>query len=497
VVYNEIDPFAAEWLENLISAGELPQGAVERRSIRELKGIDCGPTTHLFAGIGGWPIALRLAGWPVEWPVWTGSCPCQPYSAAGKGKGDADERNLWPEMFRLIRECRPNTIFGEQVEGAVGHGWLDGISADLEGEGYAVGAVVLGAHSVGAPHIRQRLFWVADWGKRERCVPEPPRSPGFINGLADSDESRRERPDGASESREITGERPRKVDTCGGRRELGRLAHSECIGIRLPGHGADRETPAGMQGSDGKRKRVRFDFGSGREITDPGILRIFAECGYWPGCERTREGHHAANCPGRIWGNDPGYWSGVRERLANANQSQLCGQSRAGEQSEHEQDGGISGLEHAESDGREQWGAESSGRGVSSGFGVNRLDDADTQRCDRQRIRILERGPHEAGLEIAGAGSIDRPWDDYRIIHCKDGKSRRVGRSVQPLAHGIPVQLRPLFAWLGRLGIDASPLTKMARLARRNRTGRLKGYGNAINPFVAAEFVRAFMEIAQ
>jgi DNA (cytosine-5)-methyltransferase 1 len=60
----------------------------------------------------------------------------------------------------LIRKFRPDWIFGEQVATAIGAGWLDGVSTDLEGQGYACGAVVLGAHSVGAPHIRQRLYWV-------------------------------------------------------------------------------------------------------------------------------------------------------------------------------------------------------------------------------------------------------------------------------------------------------------------------------------------------
>ncbi|WP_020473363.1 DNA cytosine methyltransferase [Zavarzinella formosa] len=178
---NEFDASAAEWARELIRAGELPPGEVDERSIKEVRPKDLEGFTqcHFFAGIGGWPLALRLAGWPESVPVWTGSCPCQPYSAAGKGKGDADERNLWPEMFRLIRECRPDTIFGEQVENAVGHGWLDGISADLEGEGYAVGSCVLGAHSVGSPHIRQRLYWVAhardakrNWWREPQCGPE-------------------------------------------------------------------------------------------------------------------------------------------------------------------------------------------------------------------------------------------------------------------------------------------------------------------------------------
>lgn len=164
--YNENNPFAAAWLRELINAKKIADGFVDDRSITEVEPDDLKDFTqvHFFAGIGGWSLAFRLAGWADDRPVWTGSCPCQPFSAAGKRKGNADERHLWPEMFRLIRECRPDTIFGEQVEAAIRAGWLDGISADLEGEGYAVGHCVLGAHSVGAPHIRQRLYWVADAG---------------------------------------------------------------------------------------------------------------------------------------------------------------------------------------------------------------------------------------------------------------------------------------------------------------------------------------------
>lgn len=115
----------------------------------------------------GWPLALQLAGWPSNKPVWTGSCPCQPFSSAGKGLGDKDERHLWPVFFDLIRQCRPEYVFGEQVASAIGKGWLDGISADLAEENYTCGAVVLGAHSVGAPHRRPRLYWVASRpGKR-------------------------------------------------------------------------------------------------------------------------------------------------------------------------------------------------------------------------------------------------------------------------------------------------------------------------------------------
>ena len=164
--YNEFDPYAAQWLRNLIDAGHLPNGEVDSRSIKDVKASELAGFVqcHFFAGLGGWSHALRLARWPEDRPVWTGSCPCQPFSAAGAGGGVTDERHLWPVWFNLIRECRPDVIFGEQVEAAINHGWLDLVQSDLEGEGYACGAVGIPAGGVGAPHIRQRLWFVADSG---------------------------------------------------------------------------------------------------------------------------------------------------------------------------------------------------------------------------------------------------------------------------------------------------------------------------------------------
>lgn len=169
--YNDSDPKICAWAKELIKEGLVPDGEVDCRSISDVQPEDLVGFTqcHFFCGILGWPYALRLAGWPDDRPVWTGSCPCQPYSNAGKGEGDKDPRNLWPEMFRLVRECRPDIVFGEQVESAIRHGWLDGISADLEREIYAVGHCVLGAHSVGAPHIRQRLYWLANSASSSRA----------------------------------------------------------------------------------------------------------------------------------------------------------------------------------------------------------------------------------------------------------------------------------------------------------------------------------------
>lgn len=171
--YNEIDPFAADWLRELIRAGHIAPGEVDTRSIEDVAPDDLTgfAQCHFFAGIGTWSYALRRAGWADDRPVWTGSCPCQPFSAAGKRKGTADERHLWPAFFRLIRERRPVTVFGEQVASKDGLAWLDLVLSGLEGAGYACGAVDTCAAGFGAPHIRQRLYWVAhaDGKQLHRC----------------------------------------------------------------------------------------------------------------------------------------------------------------------------------------------------------------------------------------------------------------------------------------------------------------------------------------
>jgi DNA (cytosine-5)-methyltransferase 1 len=160
--FNEFDPFVAQWLRNLIAAGHLPAGTVNGRDIREVSAADVGDAAecHFFAGIGGWAYALRLAGWPPARPVWTASLPCQPFSAAGRRRGRADERHLWPVFLRLLRDGRPSVCLGEQVASDDGYRWLARVRDDLEEAGYAVGAADLPAACAGAPHVRQRLFWV-------------------------------------------------------------------------------------------------------------------------------------------------------------------------------------------------------------------------------------------------------------------------------------------------------------------------------------------------
>ncbi len=183
--YNDFDKNAVRWLRNLISAGLLPMGVVDDRPIQEVLASDLIGYTqcHFFAGIGGWPLALQLAGWPKDRPVWTGSCPCQPFSVAGTGGGNDDPRALWWAFRWLIMQCKPPVVFGEQVASKDGRGWLAGVRSDLEALGYEVGAADLCAAGVkaegsvllagnngirqervnlGPAHIRQRLYWVAD-----------------------------------------------------------------------------------------------------------------------------------------------------------------------------------------------------------------------------------------------------------------------------------------------------------------------------------------------
>lgn len=161
--YSENDPFAADWLENLIAAGQIAPGVVDRRDIRNVRPSDIAGFTqcHFFAGIGVWSYALRAAGWPDDEPIWTGSCPCQPFSNAGARKGFADERHLWPHWFWLVKKLRPAIITGEQVASKDGEVWLDLVSTDLEAEDYAFGAADLCAAGFGAAHRRHRHYFVA------------------------------------------------------------------------------------------------------------------------------------------------------------------------------------------------------------------------------------------------------------------------------------------------------------------------------------------------
>ena len=241
--YNEIDRYAAAWLRNLIAEGVIAPGDVDERDIRDVTPGDLAGYTqcHFFAGIGVWSYALRRAGWPDERPVWTGSCPCQPFSSAGSGKGFADERHLWPFWLHLIRVGRPDVVFGEQVASKDGLLWLDLLFDDLQGEGYAFGPQDSCAAGVGAPNIRQRLGFAA----RE---------------LGNSDDVRSRRHAGSLLAPEGSIGRPmwRVVDCVEPPSGIGGLAHADNSERRANcpgGNDGDREAPQRDEGDGDTRQR--------------------------------------------------------------------------------------------------------------------------------------------------------------------------------------------------------------------------------------------------
>lgn len=368
--YNEHDPKAAAWLRELIARGLIAPGVVDERSIADVQPRDLDGFTqcHFFAGIGGWSLALRLAMWPDDRPVWTGSCPCQPFSAAGKHKGAADERHLWPEFRRLIHEREPPVIFGEQVASKDGRTWLAGVRADLEALGYGVGAADLCAAGVGAPHIRQRLWWLADAGREHRA-----RRGGLrdVGGSSFGDES-------------PSGERQWLRDAVDDSGATGRMADDDSQGC--------------------------------------GVLE-------------ERDG-------GSLAGRK------VQQRLDAYRRS------------------GTERLEHATSDGRIERRTEPGGRGVVGGCGVDRLGDAEHARLEGHAGYGHNSG-QPGWLDANTTGPVTAAgdpgfWSDYSVVHCTDGKARRFEPGSFPMAHGVS-----------------------------GRVGRLRGYGNAIVPQVAAEFIAA------
>jgi DNA (cytosine-5)-methyltransferase 1 len=313
--YNEHDPKAAAWLRELITGGHIASGVVDERNIEDIAPFELEGFTqcHFFAGIGGWSLALRLSGWPDDKPVWTGSCPCQPFSVAGKGAGTADERHLWPAFKWLIQQCGPSIVFGEQVASKDGREWLAGVRADLEDLGFAVGAADLCAAGVGAPHIRQRLYWTAHMQSSKRAGNSAVTS-GQQSGITNGG---------------------RMVQSYGTGRESGRIAASPA------GHG-NTAKPASDNGGMGNSDRTRL--------------------------------------------------------------SEQCG--------------------------------------------------AITIQPQQPPAELRSDARNSAG-----------GWDNFDLIPCRDGKSRRIEAGTFPLAHGVP----------GRVGL-------------------LRGYGNAIVPQVAAEFIQASIE---
>jgi len=269
--YNEIDLHAAEWLYNLQRENLIAPGDIDTRPIQDVRPSDLGGYTqcHFFAGIGGWSLALRRAGWPDHRKVWTGSCPCQPFSSAGRRLGFADDRHLWPFWRYLIAVGRPATILGEQVASAAD--WLGLVRGDLETLGYALGAMPVEAASAGADHLRDRYWLVADdaasrerRGRVQRSGESSPASgerasdkfagSGFDgSNVADGDDARSQ---GWDLSAECPDQRAAGANGVAHAQHMRQSQSQGCesdIGRRL----VDGSESEWVLGADGKQRRVK------------------------------------------------------------------------------------------------------------------------------------------------------------------------------------------------------------------------------------------------
>jgi DNA (cytosine-5)-methyltransferase 1 len=294
--YNEFNPYAAEWLRNLIDAGHVAPGLVDERSIEDVTPNDLAGFTqcHFFAGIGVWSYALRLAGWPDNKPAWSGSCPCQPFSTAGEGLGFADERHLWPTFHYLIEQRKPPVVFGEQVASKDGLTWIDLVQSDMEGTGYRFGAVDTCSAGFGAPHIRQRLWFVA-----ERLGDSSSQGSQELRWKRDKPQGSTAAPDfprrlGNTKREGLQGRIIEDIPGAGWREKGGELAGSSCasIGMADSEHYGQNRSEANQteQSSDRTEKRVSdrgYTAPEGQSTTGPtnGFWRdsdwLFCRDGKW------------------------------------------------------------------------------------------------------------------------------------------------------------------------------------------------------------------------
>lgn len=407
--YNELNRSAAAWLRELILEGHIAPGDVDERSIVDVKSSDLKGygQCHFFAGIGGWSLALRRSNIPDDAPVWTGSCPCQPFSNAGKKKGLADERHLWPHFFRLIKECKPFITFGEQVSTAIRMGWLDRVFDDLESVGYETAASVLTASIVGAPHIRSRIFF----------------------GALSKNFSLLENKNGNNIDR-----RNSSINIW-----TGAGSSRECIKGDLEEHSSNRDGICSQaeRNTDARRQDNSGDYGPS---------------------EADREQFRVANSGSERCEGDQRDGSSVTEGESDGYSVQRSNNSR---------------MEYSE----REWVS----RRDQPGFGT-----------DRKQVGQSQVGT-DSSIDPSNRCENVSFWKSYSLVHCSDGKARRVESIAREMVDGIPdslglVRIKDQFDQEEK--IIFHPLIK-AKI--KGRTNRIIGYGNAIVPEAASLFINSFL----
>ena len=379
--YNDNNKHCAKWLQALIDVGLLPYGHVDDRNIKDVTQHDLSGFTqcHFFAGIGGWPLALGLAGWPATRPVWTASCPCQPFSAAGKRKGAGDERHLWPEFYRLYRECRPAVAFGEQVASKDGRVWLSGVQIDLEALGAAFGALDTCAAGLGAPHIRQRLYWVAYSALVAQREPgaEPPTF-----------------------ARQHTWDRP--VGSCCGHRQASGWV-ADAFGLGRDGREGTRQL-ADDEAAHGRTAQRVADADDERRAGDGLLLR------QWGPDEAAPEVVGGGACGGGMEHAD----GGAPQHRGAPTELREPEAAQPGEGDQRQRPGDAA------------WGAGEDGLG---------LGDAVGQGLEEREGVTGDAGSQRPPAQRAG-GRVHPLWEGWQWLLCADGKQRRAPPGVPLLFAG-------------------------------------------------------------
>ena len=430
--YNEHNKHAAQWLRNLIKLGVIAPGEVDERSILDVAPDDLRgfAQCHFFAGIGVWSYALRLAGIGDGDRVWTGSCPCQPFSEAGAGAGFADERHLWPAWHWLIQECRPRRVYGEQVASVAGLGWLDLVQADLQGTGYTGVAVDFCAASVGAPHIRQRLYFVAD---------------ALRTGLGP------ERGIGGEQSDERLGRDQSRAGV-----PTGRLADADR-------HGRDARVTG-----DGRRQiGARREYRAVDDRRGAPHLRADSDGAGSQGRQRSRELLDAQRPPAERGGEARRVGNPMHAERRSIGLDRMDGRDRTnGQRSEAHGELGAPGQVRRLADAGSPRRREILGRAPG--------DENSDGRA--RRHELVADGGHVAGRdgEDGGPGPANGFWRDADWLLCTDERWRPVEPGSFPLVNGSAFDLGSGGAFEGK-----------------SRAKMLEGYGNAINAYQAAAFIRS------